>query len=170
MRPAEEPLEVNEISSPPAPPPACVVRPSAGKNIKEAEGLVTMTMAAEQQLFEFVTREELLTMGYMKLKKWLVTMGCEPKKVSMCMSHTQALDLAEAHGFLDLPKPGKEPTEYFGTFDSILDHRLDKNAFFSRRVDMRHESNKMESPKQFPVKNIEPWNPGFRHTGDLAYL
>lgn len=137
-----------------------------GNPNEQARGLEEMAVRDSFNQVELCsgTREELLTMGYMKLKKWLVAHGCNAKELSKCLTYDQVLKVAEDYGFLDVPKPGKEPNQYFGTYDTILEANSKKDEFFCVRVDRRHPSNQMSAPMQMPVKAIEAHNAGYRHT------
>merc|ERR1711934_443212 len=105
-------------------------------------------------------QEEILTMGYMKLKKWLVLQGCEPDQVSKCMSYEALLEIAEQHGFLQVPKAPEQPRLYHGHLDTVVNYRDKKTAVL---LSGSHPSNTVGQVKHVSPKVMERLE--YRHQG-----
>merc|ERR1711907_162942 len=116
-------LDTAHLASPSAS-PLTSIDPSS-----PARGLVAMASKSPENLTRpDIDPQELLTMGYMKLKKWLVVQGCDPEAVSKCMGYEELLEIASLHGFLEIPKDPKAPNLYRGHLDTVVEYREKRTA------------------------------------------
>lgn len=135
-------------STPPPAAAAAVGRPDSpwsSPELGDAPGLAAMTSNSPSALLSpDASAEEIKTMGYMRLKKWLVAQGVEARTVSQCMSYEELLELADFNGFITL---GKTPQEVGGAAEIYRDNTLGTEQYSSvnKHVCRSHASNKPHS-------------------------
>lgn len=123
--------------------------PGAGSS----PGLVSMASRSPDRLAQSdIEPEEILKMGYMKLKKWLVIQGCDPAEVSKCMGYEELIEIAALHGFLEVPKDPQVPKLYGGHLDTVVEYRDKRTA---ELLAGKHPSNKIEKLHVRQTKPIE---------------
>jgi len=145
-------------SAPPSTPPPVTEPHGEGLHSSSAApGLAAMTNNFPQGLLSpDVSAEEIRTMGYMRLKKWLVAQGLEAGTVSGCMNHEDLLELAQFHGFLTLGRAPSEPQIYREEYNTNMQQHRDRRV--ADHVSHKHKSNKVDVPTQIPVRSPERLN------------